>query len=58
MARPKLSKTAAVFKKPNDAFRAIVDRHAPGRELPVEQVVSAAEAEFPYFSDYIDTLCR
>lgn len=44
--------------EPNDAFRAIAEQHAPGRELPVEQIVSTAQAEFPYFSDYIDALCR
>jgi hypothetical protein len=37
--------------EPNDAFRAIAERHAPGRELPVEQIVSAAQAEFQHFSD-------
>jgi hypothetical protein len=44
--------------EPNDAFRAIAERHAPGRELPVERIVSAAQAEFPHFSDYIDAQCR
>jgi hypothetical protein len=46
------------IQEPNEAFRAIAERHAPGRELPVEQIVSAAQAEFPHFSDYIDALCR
>jgi len=45
-------------QEPNEAFRAIAERHAPGRELPVEQIVSMAQAEFPHFSDYIDSLCR
>ena len=45
-------------QEPNDAFRVIAERHAPGRELPVEQIVSAARAEFSHFSDYIDALCR
>jgi hypothetical protein len=44
--------------EPKDAFRAIAERHAPGRELPVERIVAAAQAEFPHFSDYIDALCR
>ena len=44
--------------EPNDAFRAIAQRHAPGRELPADQIISAARAEFPQFSDYIDDLCR
>ena len=44
--------------EPNGAFRAIAERHAPGRELRVEQIVSAAKAEFPHFSDYVDALCR
>jgi hypothetical protein len=46
------------IQEPNEAFRAIAERHAPGRELRVEQIVSAAQAEFPYFSDYVDSLCR
>lgn len=44
--------------EPSGAFRAIAERHAPGRELPAEQIVAAAQAEFPHFSDYIDALCR
>ena len=45
-------------QEPNDAFRAIAERHAPGCEMPVEQIVSTAQVEFPHFSDYIDSLCR
>jgi hypothetical protein len=44
--------------EPNEAFRAIAERHAPGRELPAEQIVATAQAEFPHFSDYIDALCQ
>jgi hypothetical protein len=29
-----------------------------GRELPAEQIVRAAQAEIPHFSDYIDAQCR
>lgn len=43
---------------PSDAFRAVAQRHAPGRERPPAQIVSAAQAEFPHFSDYIDAQCR
>lgn len=46
------------IQEPNDDFRAIAERHAPGRELPAEQIISAAQAEFPEFSDYIDELCQ
>ena len=44
--------------EPNDAFRTIAEQHAPGHELPVEQIVSAAQVEFPQFSDYIDAQVR
>ncbi|WP_212522339.1 hypothetical protein [Actinospica acidithermotolerans] len=46
------------IQEPNDAFRALAERHAPGKSRPVEQIVSAARAEFPRFSDYIDAQCR
>lgn len=46
------------IREPNDDFRAIAQRHAPGRELSAEQIISAARDEFPQFSDYIDDLCR
>jgi hypothetical protein len=45
-------------QEPSDALRAIAERHAPGRESSVEQIVSAAQAEFSQFSGYIDSLCR
>jgi hypothetical protein len=46
-------------REPSDDFRAIAERHAPGRKsTSAEQIVSAARAEFPQFSDYIDALCR
>ena len=45
-------------QSPDDDFRAIAERHAPGRELPVDQLVAAAQSEFPGFSDYLDDLCR
>jgi len=44
--------------EPNQAFRAIAERHAPGHELPAGQLVAASQAEFPHFSDYVDALCR
>ncbi|WP_240810017.1 SMI1/KNR4 family protein [Actinomadura sp. WMMA1423] len=43
--------------EPNEAFRAIAERHAPGRRSPAE-IVAAARAEFPHFSDLIDAMCR
>ncbi|WP_245899271.1 SMI1/KNR4 family protein [Nonomuraea indica] len=43
---------------PNEAFRTIADRHAPGRRRSPAQIVAAARAEFPHFSDLIDTMCR
>jgi hypothetical protein len=44
--------------EPNGAFRAIAERYAPHREQTVDQIVAAAQAEFPCFSDYIDDLCK
>ncbi|MGI5202482.1 SMI1/KNR4 family protein [Spirillospora sp. CA-108201] len=43
--------------EPNDAFRAIAERHAPGRRPPAE-IVAAARAEFPDFPDLIAAMCR
>ncbi|MBE1586536.1 SMI1/KNR4 family protein [Nonomuraea angiospora] len=44
--------------EPNEAFRAIAERHAPGRRRAPNQIVAAARAEFPQFSDLIDAMCR
>ncbi|MGK5555245.1 SMI1/KNR4 family protein [Actinomadura kijaniata] len=44
--------------EPNPAFRAIAERHAPGRQRPPEQIVAAAQAEFPHFQDHIAALIR
>ncbi|MEU8120384.1 SMI1/KNR4 family protein [Spirillospora sp. NPDC049024] len=43
--------------EPNDAFRAIAERHAPGHRSPTE-IAAAAQAEFPHFTDHIEALCR
>jgi hypothetical protein len=44
--------------EPNGAFRAIAERHAPGRDRSPARIVADARAEFPHFSDYIDAMCR
>ncbi|MFI7445819.1 SMI1/KNR4 family protein [Nonomuraea indica] len=44
--------------QPNEAFRIIAERHAPGRRRSPAQIVAAARADFPHFSDLIDTMCR
>ncbi|MFB4320470.1 SMI1/KNR4 family protein [Actinomadura sp. 21ATH] len=44
--------------EPNAAFQAIAERYAPGRRRPAAQIVAAAQAEFPHFSDLIDSMCR
>ncbi|MFB4303263.1 SMI1/KNR4 family protein [Actinomadura sp. NTSP31] len=44
--------------EPNDAFRVIAERHAPGRARPPAQIVNDARTEFPHFSDLIDAMCR
>ncbi|QKG24511.1 SMI1/KNR4 family protein [Actinomadura verrucosospora] len=44
--------------EPNDAFRAIAERHAPGRERSPAEIVGAAQAEFPRFSELIAAMCR
>ncbi|MGC4955882.1 SMI1/KNR4 family protein [Actinomadura citrea] len=44
-------------EEPNDAFLAIAERHAPGRRAPAE-ILTAARAEFPHFSDLIAAMCR
>ncbi|NDU71532.1 SMI1/KNR4 family protein [Actinomadura sp. DSM 109109] len=43
--------------EPNEAFRAIAERYAPGYRAPAE-IVAAARAEFPHFSDHIGAMCR
>ncbi|MBO2457994.1 SMI1/KNR4 family protein [Actinomadura sp. LCR2-06] len=44
--------------EPNEAFRAIAERHAPGRERSPAEIVEAAQAEFPRFPELIADLCR
>jgi hypothetical protein len=44
--------------QPNEAFGAIARRYAPAAELPASQILAAAQAEFPHFSELIDSLCR
>lgn len=44
--------------EPNEAFQSIAERHAPGRRSSPAEIVAAARAEFPHFSDLIDTMCR
>ncbi|WP_328809113.1 SMI1/KNR4 family protein [Nonomuraea montanisoli] len=44
--------------QPNEAFRAIAERHAPGGRRSPTEIVTAAQAEFPHFSDLIDAMCR
>lgn len=48
----------ATRQVPNEAFRAIAERYAPGRERDGAEIVAAAQAEFPDFSEFIDSLCR
>lgn len=45
-------------RAPNDGFRAVAERHAPGLELSAKDIVEAARDAYPYFSDYIDALCQ
>ncbi|GAA4635777.1 hypothetical protein GCM10023196_082650 [Actinoallomurus vinaceus] len=44
--------------EPNEAFQAIAERHAPGRRRSAAEIVAAARAEFPDFSQRIDAMCR
>jgi hypothetical protein len=44
--------------QPNEVFQAIAERHAPGRRRSPAEIVAAVQAEFPYFSDLIDAMCR
>jgi hypothetical protein len=44
--------------EPNEAFATIAERHAPGRRRPAAEIVGAAQAEFPHFSDLIGAMCR
>ncbi|AQZ62677.1 hypothetical protein BKM31_15490 [[Actinomadura] parvosata subsp. kistnae] len=44
--------------EPNDGFRAIAERHAPGRRRDPARIVADARAEFPGFSGLIDAMCR
>ncbi|MGN9847485.1 SMI1/KNR4 family protein [Nonomuraea sp. H19] len=44
--------------QPNEAFRTIAERYAPGGRRSPTQIVTAARAEFPHFSDLIDSMCR
>jgi hypothetical protein len=45
-------------RPPNEAFQAIAERHAPGRRRSATEIVAAARAEFPHFSELIDSMCR
>lgn len=45
-------------KQPNEAFHTIAERHAPGRRNSPAEIVAAAQAQFPHFSDLIDAMCR
>lgn len=44
--------------EPNDALQVIAERHAPGRRRSPAEIVTAAQAEFPQFSDLIEAMCR
>ncbi|HZE31244.1 MAG TPA: hypothetical protein VE198_07385 [Actinoallomurus sp.] len=44
--------------RPNEAFQAIAERHAPGGRRSAAEIVAAARAEFPDFSVIIDAMCR
>jgi hypothetical protein len=44
-------------REPNDALRTVAERHAPGKETSAKDIIEAAQAAYPYFSDYIDALC-
>jgi hypothetical protein len=44
--------------EPNAAFRAVAERHAPGRERPAAEIVADAETEFPHFENLIESMCR
>jgi hypothetical protein len=44
--------------QPNEAFQAIAERHAPERRRSPAEIVAAARAEFPDFSEIIDAMCR
>ncbi|GAA0335559.1 SMI1/KNR4 family protein [Actinoallomurus spadix] len=44
--------------EPNEAFRVIAERHAPGRHRPAAEIVAAARAEFPDFAERIAAMCR
>lgn len=44
--------------EPNEAFRAIAERHAPGRDSAPGRIVAAALAEFPHFPDLVRAMCR
>jgi hypothetical protein len=45
-------------RPPNEAFQAIAERYAPGRRRSAAEIVAAARAEFPHFSELIDSMCR
>ena len=42
----------------NEAFQAIAERYAEGGRQSTAEIVSAAQKEFPGFSELIDSLCR
>ncbi|RMI33723.1 SMI1/KNR4 family protein [Nocardia stercoris] len=44
--------------QPDARLRAIAERYAPGREGSPQQILAAAAAEFPHFSEFIDAQCR
>lgn len=44
--------------EPNEVFRAIAEQHAPGGRRSTAEIVEAARAEFPNFTDLIDAMCR
>ncbi|WP_328392638.1 hypothetical protein [Nocardia sp. NBC_00416] len=44
--------------RPNEAFRAVAERYAPGRDRPAADIVAGARAEFPAFPELIAAMCR
>jgi hypothetical protein len=46
------------YGAPSAEFAAVAERYAPGSGRSAAEIVGAARAEFAFFSDYIDSLCR
>ena len=44
--------------KPNEAFRAIAERYAPGMSRSTVELVDAAQDEFPEFPELIESMCQ